>query len=184
MHIVEAAPDLALVTQTLLNLLQAYLKDAPAGKDRAIDVLPFSPTGGARPRLGFSLFHVSKDPDMEFAGSLRESEIGSYSRRTPMALILHYQLRAHAPGNPLLAQTMMGLAMQALHNHHVIKAGSNVGDRTLFPPGLAEHVGELRVRLAAVDTEQIGLYWATGPTSMHPTAYYRVNVTLRSTGGE
>lgn len=177
--------DLSYVTTTITNLL-GTLVNASAGSTALGSV-----TVSAQPPdlvkagqagsniLGFYLYHVAEDP--HFRNLPATGNDSAPVRYSPMGLVLHYQLTAHAEeteNGMLQEQTMMGLAIKALHDYPLIDNSTEVKGVRIVKPPTAEFDIPLRISLMPLPYSEAVSYWTAGSTPLRLAAYYEVSVAL------
>jgi hypothetical protein len=135
--------------------------------------------------LGFYLYHVSEDA--HFKNFPAPGSDAPPVRYTPMGLILHYQLTAHAgegDGGTTEEQRMMGLAIKALHDYPLIDDTTEIIDaknqtvKILDYANLAGDGNRLRIMLQPLPHNEAVSYWTAGNTPLRLAAYYEVSVVL------
>lgn len=177
--------DLSYVTTTVTNLIGTVV-NASAGSTAVGNV-----TVSAQPPdlikisqassniVGFYLYHVAEDPHFR---NLAPTGVDSGPvRYSPMGLVLHYQLTAHAEATEngtLQEQTMMGLAIKALHDHPLIDNTTEVNGIKIVKPLTAEFDIPLRISLMPLPYNEAVSYWTAGSTPLRLAAYYEVSVAL------
>src|SRR5262245_39872075 len=131
--------DISLVTQTLISLIEKHVNASPEKakvSPLAVSALPPDKlTGIGDHVLGLYLYYISEDAHYK---NLPPPSDGLLPiRYTPMGLNLYYQLSAHSDllGNVGAEneQTMIGLAMKALHDYPVIDDTTEIGGVRVFP---------------------------------------------------
>src|SRR5262249_38722129 len=132
--------DIALVTETLISLIKKQIATSPEkAKVSPLEVSALTTdklTGGYTIEL--YLYYLTEDPQYKNLAppGLDEPPV----RFTPMGLNLYYQLTAHsdiAGGNGAEnEQTMVGLAMKALHDFPVIDDTTEIAGVKVFPTAL------------------------------------------------
>lgn len=173
--------DVALVTQTLTSLIQKHVTASPeAGKVTPLSVSPLPPdklTGDHA--IGLYLYHIVEDPQYKNLPPLSDEE--PPVRYTPMGLNLHYLLTAHSDSLGATGveneQTMMGLAMKALHDYPVIDDTTDIGGK-VFPVALQGTDNRFRVVLQPLQHSEAMTYWTAGNQPLRLAAYYQVSVVL------
>ena len=166
--------DLSLVTSALKNLLEYYF---PASGNGEVTVSTLPPDKVTDKGLGLYLYHVTEESslrNMPPPGS--DSPPVAY---TPMALNLFYQLSPHTEDDALLGQTLMGVALKALHDHPVIDDSTNFGlNKDVFPLKLRGGHNRLRIALLPTASEDATHYGTAGSSPLRLAAYYQVSVVL------
>jgi uncharacterized protein DUF4255 len=178
--------DLSLATQTLSNLLERRVKAgltalglpaAAAGLD--ISALPADQLKGDQ-TIGIFLYHVSEDGHFKNLPPLSQDQPPVQFR--PMGLNLYYQLNTHsdAKGDPgaLLAQSLFGLALKALHDFSSIDSSTLLNGTPLFPAALQGTDNCFRIVLQAIQPSEAPHYWTGGKEPLRLAAYYIVSVVL------
>jgi hypothetical protein len=177
--------DLSYVTTTITNLIGTVV-NASAGSTalgnvtvsaQPPDLVKAGQTGSNI--LGFYLYHVAEDP--HFRNLPAAGNDSAAVRYSPMGLVLHYQLTAHAEETEngiLQEQTMMGLAIKALHDYPLIDNATEVNGVKIVKPPTAEFDIPLRISLMSLPYSEAVSYWTAGSTPLRLAAYYEVSVAL------
>jgi hypothetical protein len=174
--------DIALVTQTLLSLIEKHVTASPeAGKVTPLTVSSLPPDRLTGDRtLGLYLYHITEDA--QYKNLPPPSADEPPVRFTPMGLNLYYLLAGHSDlaGNTgaEAEQTMVGLAMKALHDFPVIDDATTVGGTPVFPAALQGTDNRFRVVLQPVQHTEAMNYWAAGSQALRLAVYYQVSVVL------
>jgi hypothetical protein len=174
--------DIALVTEALVNLLTFHVGASPeAGK-----VSPLTVTGQSPDKLqgdhtiGFYLYHITEDAQYQNVPAVSGDD--PPVRYTPMGLTLHYQLSGHSdtvgPNAVETEQTMVGLAMKALHDYPVIDDTTVVAGKIVFPTSLRGAGNRLRITMQPVSASDSTHYWTAGAQPLRLAIYYQVSVVL------
>jgi len=174
--------DIALVTDTLMNLLRAQIATSPeAPKVSPLDVQALPPdrlTGDHT--IGLYLYHITEDPHYK---NLEPPGLDVPPVRfTPMGLNLYYQLTAHSDllgsTGPENEQTMVGLAMKALRDFPVIDDDTQIAGTKIFPVALQGTTNRFRIVLQPVQHIEAMTYWTAGTLPMRLALYYQASVVL------
>jgi hypothetical protein len=174
--------DVALVTEALLSLIEKQIATSPeSAKVTPLHVWALPPdklTGDHT--IGLYLYHITEDPhykNLEPPGLDRPPV-----RYTPMALNLYYQLTAHSDlighHSAENEQTMVGLAMKALHDYPVIDDSTQIGGVPVFPVALRGTRNRFRISLQPVQYNEALTYWTAGSLAVRLAVYYQVSVVL------
>jgi hypothetical protein len=174
--------DIALVTETLISLIKKQIATSPEkAKVSPLEVWALPPdklTGDHT--IGLYLYHVTEDPhykNLEPPG-LDEPPV----RFTPLGLNLYYQLTAHSDLAGTTGaeneQTMVGLAMKALHDFPVIDNSTQIGGVQVFPIALQGTDNRFRIVLQPVQHNEAMTYWTAGSLPMRLSVYYQASVVL------
>lgn len=181
--------NLSYVTKTLANLIEEAVKASPEWSPSApaLTVSPQPPDGlkgsAGSNTLGFYLYHISEDP--HFKNLPASGSDTPPIRYTPMGLILHYQLTAHAEetdNGVFQEQLMMGLAIKSLHDFPVIDSTTCIVDKNgtskqIFDSHLSDD-NRLRIMLQPLTYNEAVSYWTAGSAPLRLAAYYEVSVVL------
>jgi hypothetical protein len=174
--------DIALVTETLLRLLREQIATSPeAGKVAGLDVTALPPdklTGNQT--IGFYLYHVTEDAQYK---NLEPTSLDVPPVRfTPMGLNLYYQLTGHSDIASSIGaekeQTMVGLAIKALHDYPVIDDTTAIAGVKVFPLSLQGTDNRFRIVLQPVQHNEAMTYWTAGSLPMRLAVYYQASVVL------
>jgi hypothetical protein len=174
--------DIALVTETLISLIKKQIATSPEkAKVSPLEVsaLPADKLTGDH-TIGLYLYYMTEDPhykNLESPG--RDTPP---VRFTPMGLNLYYQLTAHsdiAGGTGAEnEQTMVGLAMKALHDFPVIDDSTEIAGVKVFPVALQGTDNRFRIVLQPLPHHEAVTYWTAGTLPMRLAVYYQASVVL------
>jgi hypothetical protein len=174
--------DIALVTQTLLSLIDKFVTSSPeAGKVTPLTVSPLPPDrlGGDRV-IGLYLYHVTEDA--HYKNLPPQSPDQPPIRYTPMGLDLYYLLTAHSDLNAdtgvQTEQTMLGLAAKALRDYPVLDDSTTINGVKVFPSALQGTDNRFRIVLQPVQHNEAMNYWTAGSQPLRLALYYQVSVVL------
>jgi hypothetical protein len=181
--------DISYVTQSLATLIETTVNASPGRNWTAdVKVSPQPPdlvTGSAESNvLAFYLYHLCEDP--HFKNIPPAGNDAQPVRFTPMGLLLHYHLTAHSQkgdAGTLLEQTMMGLAVKALHDFPVIDDSTEIVDKNnsrikVLSSYLAGAGNRLRITLLPLAYSEAVSYWTAGSSPLRLAAYYEVSVVM------
>ena len=175
--------DLSLVTETLVNVIKEQISSPPTVVPPQVSVLvsPLPPDKlKGDHTIGVYLYHVVEDahrknlppPGPDFPPVAL----------TPMGLHLYYQVCAHSDVDgdtgTKIEQTLMGVAIKALHDHPVVDKTTQIGGNRVFPGGLHDTDNRFMIDLLPIQAEQALHYWTPGQKPLRLAAYYKVSVTL------
>ncbi len=174
--------DIALVTDTLISLIEKQIATSPEkAKVLPLQVWALPPdklTGDHT--IGLYLYHITEDPHYKNL----ESPSQDYPpvRFSPMGLNLYYQLTAHSDlagsTGAENEQTMVGLAMKALHDYPVIDDSTQIAGVQVFPLALQGTDNRFRIVLQPVQHNEAMTYWTAGSLPMRLAVYYQASVVL------
>jgi hypothetical protein len=180
--------NLSYVTKSLANLIEEAVKASPEWSSTAsLTVSPQPPdelmANVQGNTLGFYLYHINEDP--HFKNLPSSGSDTPPIRYTPMGLILHYQLTAHADKDDngvLQEQLMMGLAIKSLHDYPTIDSSTQIVDKSgtskkIFDPHLSDD-NRLRISMIPLPINEAVSYWSAGSAPLRLAAYYEVSVVL------
>ena len=181
--------DISYVTQSLTKLIESTVNSSPGWRGSGdVTVSPQPPDlvkGSSKSNmLAFYLFHMAEDP--HFKNPPTTGKDNPPIRYAPMGLTLYYQLTAHSQeedAGTLLEQTMMGLAVKALHDFPVIDDSTEIIDKhgskvTILSSDISEAGNRLRITLLPLAYNEAVSYWTAGSTPLRLSAYYEVSVVL------
>jgi hypothetical protein len=177
--------DLSYVTQTITNLIQTVVNNSAGSTALGNVTVSGQPPDLVKASqessniLGFYLYHIAEDP--HFKNLPPPGKDAPPIRYTSIGLILHYQLTAHAAQTELgilQEQTMMGLAVKALHDYPVINNLTEVNGAKIVKPTTPELDLPLRISLLPLPYNEAVSYWTAGNTPLRLAAYYEVSVVL------
>lgn len=167
--------DLSRVTDALATLIQQSVGASRAWAPNlppAVEIIP--PEAMAGEGIGLHLYAVGHN---DVAPSLPQSPVAD-----ALGLDLHYQLTAHGSANPATSasvrreQLLLGLAMKALHDHSILKAGLTVAGVDVFDTVGLSADNSLTISLSRLDPEQAVSWWMASTASVRAAAYYRVSI--------
>lgn len=180
--------NLSYVTQSLTKLIEEAVKASPGWGSQPLTVSPQPPDllkGSSTSNiLGFYLYHVSEDSHFKNLPAPGGDEPAI--RYTPMGLMLHYQLTAHADESDigtLQEQLLMGLAVKALRDYPVIDDTTEIIDKSnnkikVLNANLAGDGNRFRIVLQPLPRSEAVSYWTAGSAPLRLAAYYEVSVVL------
>jgi len=174
--------DIALVTEAMVNLIDFHVSSSPeSGKVTPLLVTAQPPDKlSGDHTIGFYLYHITEDAQYQNIPPISGDE--PPVRYTPMGLTLHYQLSGHsdAAGKSGVEteQTMVGLAMKALHDYPVIDDTTVVNGKIVFPTSLRGEGNRLRITMLPVSATDATHYWTAGAQPLRLAIYYQVSVAL------
>jgi hypothetical protein len=130
--------------------------------------------------IGLYLYHITEDAHYK---NLEPPGLDVPPVRfTPMALNLLYQLTAHSDlggtNGAENEQTMIGLALKALHDYPVIDNTTEIAGVKVFPPALIDSPDRFRVVLQPVQHNEAMTYWTAGSLPLRLALYYQVSIVL------
>jgi len=174
--------DIALVTETLISLLKKQIATSPEkAKVSPLDVQALPPdklTGDHT--IGFYLYYISEDAQYK---NLEPPGLDIPPVRfTPMGLNLFYLMTGHSDlqgsTGPENEQTMVGLAIKALHDYPVIDDSTQIAGVPVFPASLQGTDNRFRIVLQPVQHNEAMTYWTAGSLPMRLAVYYQASVVL------
>ena len=182
-------------------VLQAMLVDAMADDtvmeffDESIKVSALAPdqvkiaTNGA-PQLNLFLYHIEPNAGWRNEGLPSRDGGGERLTNPPLALDLHYLLSAYGQKD-LQAETLLGFAMQTLHETPVLARGRirKVEDDVATAAeiedpsesGLADQTELIKLSPITLHSEETSKLWSSFQTSYRPSAAYKASVVLIQT---
>jgi hypothetical protein len=174
--------DLALVTDTLISLIDKWVAASPEhGKVSPLSMSAQPPdklTGDHT--IGVYLYHVVEDAHFKNLPSISD-EVPPV-RFTPMGLDLYYIVAPHSDmrdsTGTLNEQTMMGFALKALRDYPVIDDSTQINGAQVFPVALQGSDNRFRIVLQPVQHTEAMTYWTAGTQPLRLAAYYQVSVVL------
>jgi hypothetical protein len=174
--------DVALVTQTLLSLIDKHVTASPeAGKVTPLTVSALPPDRLSGDRvIGLYLYHVTEDA--QYKNLPPPSGDQPPIRYTPMGLNLYYLLTGHSDlaGDTGVEteQTMVGLAVKALRDYPVLDDTTAINGVKVFPTALQGTDNRFRIVLQPVQHNEAINYWTAGSQALRLAVYYQVSVVL------
>jgi hypothetical protein len=175
--------DLSLVTTTLTNLITQWIKQSPLGGGLTqLKVSPMPPdklTGDQT--VGLYLYSLEENAQYKNLESPSPDPLFP-ERYISLGLNLYYQLTAHSDvvgdGAASQEQTLMGLAMKALHDYPRIDDSTAINGTKIFPVDLQGTDNLFRVTLQPVPFTEAMQYWNAGTQPLRLAAYYMVTPVL------
>jgi hypothetical protein len=170
-----ALEDLSLVTDALINLLDARIGSATVVA-QAPDQLPTTTTN----TLSVYLYHAREDAHYKNSVA-RDGTSNPY--HTPLALSLFYVVTAHdyvddKPA-PIAEQRLMGYALKALHEYPVIDDSTQIGGVDVFPLDLRGQDNVLQIIYRPVGPEESATFWnGDDQRLIRFSAFYEVRVVM------
>ena len=174
--------DIALVTETLISLIDKHIATSPEkAKVSPLDVSPLPPDKlSGDHTIGLYLYHITEDA--QYKNLPPESLDVPPVRFTPMGLNLYYLLTAHSDirgeNGTENEQTMVGLAMKALHDYPVIDDTTAIAGVKVFPVALQGTDNRFRIVLQPVQHNEAMTYWTVGSQPMRLGVYYQASIVL------
>lgn len=139
--------------------------------------------------LNLFLYHVTYNQGWREIGLPTRGPEGSRIGRAPLAIDLHYLLSAYSSGD-YLAQILLGIGMQALHEipvlfrkkiQSVFAAPANDVDKALATADLADQVELVKIVPQQLGTEELSRLWTAFQSKFRVSAAYSVSVVLIET---
>jgi hypothetical protein len=184
-------PDLSLVTQTLLNLLECAFSTSADSKVGDISFSSQRPDQVKGNTVGLYLYHVVEDPG--YKNLPAPEDASAHIRHSSMGLNLHYQLvcqylsKPEVPETAIMEQNMMGIAMKTFHDFPIIddrttiqkkNPSSGITTINVLHSDLLGTDTRLKIELLPVDQKDAMGYWATSNTAPRLAAYYKVSIVV------
>ena len=176
-----ALSDLSYVTRTLIELLDQSFIASLAWSASAPEILPEPPSRLTEDGLGLYLYHVQENA----AYKNLPSHGGSNApiRMNNLALTLYYQLSANSiisqqSEGAFDEQTMMGIAMKALHDYPEITDDTRVNGVQIMHPMIRGRNNRFKISLQPVPYSEAVQYWTAGTSPIKLSAYYEVTAVL------
>lgn len=174
--------DLSIVTDTLRQLLTNALNASPVfgGGPPPFSVTvsgqhPETPSGGSDCELSLYLFHVGPDKFLANNFWTQAAQSGGGVGKQPIAfeplcLDLWYMLSAQSQASYVQEQQVLGIAMQAFHEHATVKLPT--------PTPLPDPVtpSEVTLTLETPTFDELSRLWQALGLPLRTTAQYRVTV--------
>ncbi|MBV9823738.1 MAG: DUF4255 domain-containing protein [Actinobacteria bacterium] len=174
--------DLSIVTDTLRQLLTDALTASPVfgGGPPPFSVTvtgqhPETPSGTSDCELSLYLFHVGPDKFLGNSFWTQAAQSGGGTGRQPVAfeplcLDLWYMLSAQSQASYVQEQQVLGIAMQAFHEHATVKLP------TPTPLPGAVTPSEVTLTLESPTFDELSRLWQALGLPLRTTAQYRVSV--------
>ncbi len=163
-------PDLSIVTNTLLGLLQNYINSAGVTTINLSGSMPEAVRKDSGCQLTFSLFHVTED---KFT---RNSPLINKRAQTipsqPMSLDLYYLLTSYCDKDYAQEQQAMTLALQFFYQTPIIKTQVTL-------PGITNPVNEEFTLTMEMETsDELARFWQAVTQAIRLSVVYKVSVVL------
>jgi hypothetical protein len=163
-------PDLSIVTNTLLGLLQNYINAAGVTTVNLSGSMPDAVRKDAGCQLTFSLFHVIEDKFTR--NSPLVNQRAQMIPNQPMALGLYYLLTAFCDKDYAQEQQAMTLALQFFYQTSIIKTQVTL-------PGIANPVNEEFTLTMEMETsDELARFWQAVTAPIRLSVVYKVSVVL------
>lgn len=174
--------DLSIVTDALRAILTDALTASPVfgGGPPPFSVTvtgqhPETPSGGSDCELCLYLFHVGADKYLANSFWTQAGQAGGGVGRQPvafepLALDLWYMLSAQSQASYVQEQQVLGIAMQAFHEHATVKL------LTPTPPPNPLSPSEATLVLESPTFDEMSRLWQALGLPLRTTAQYRVSV--------
>jgi hypothetical protein len=174
--------DLSIVTDTLRDILTDAINASPVfgGGPPPFSVTvsgqhPDTPGSGSDCELSLYLFHVAPDKFLANSFWTQAAQSGGGTGKQPVAfeplcLDLWYMLSAQSQGSYVQEQQVLGIAMQAFHEHATVKLPT--------PTPLPDPVtpSEVTLTLETPTFDELSRLWQALGLPLRTTAQYRVTV--------
>lgn len=174
--------DLSIVTDTLRTILTTAINASPVfgGGPPPFSVTvsgqhPETPGGGSDCELSLYLFHVGPDKFLANSFWTQAAQSGGGAGKQPVAyeplcLDLWYMLSAQSVSSYVQEQQVLGIAMQAFHEHATVKLPT--------PTPLPDSVtpSEVTLTLESPTFDELSRLWQALGLPLRTTAQYRVAV--------
>jgi hypothetical protein len=191
-----AIAGVSAVLQSMLTGLKGELSTALGV---APDITALAPedvtqTKDAKPCLNLFLYQVTPNSAWRNVNHPSRDAAGNRVANPPLALDLHYLLTAYGSAD-LQAEVLLGYGMQLLHETPVlardlIRSILNPAVPPVLPiyqaletVGLADQIEQIKVALAAMNTEELSKLWTALQAQYRPTATYIATVVLIEANG-
>ena len=189
-----AIAGVSAVLQSILTGLKSELSTALGVAPDITAIAPEDVTQSkdAKPCLNLFLYQVTPNPGWRNVNHPSRDAAGNRIANPPLALDLHYLLTAYGSAD-LQAEVLLGYGMQMLHETPVlardlIRAILNPAVPPVLPiyqalqtVGLADQIEQIKVTLAAMNTEELSKLWTALQAQYRPTATYIATVVLIET---
>lgn len=174
--------DLSIVTDTLRTILTGAINASPVfgGGPPPFSVAvsgqhPETPAGGSDCELNLYLFHIAPDKFLANSFWTQAAQSGGSGGKQPVAfeplcLDLWYMLSARAQSSYVQEQQVLGIAMQAFHEHATVKLPTP----TPLPSPVAP--SEVTLTLETPTFDELSRLWQGLGLPLRTTAQYRVTV--------
>jgi uncharacterized protein DUF4255 len=190
----STALAIAGVSAVLQSMLTGLKSDLSTALGVAPDITALAPedvtqTKDAKPCLNLFLYQVTPNPGWRNVNHPSRDAAGDRIANPPLALDLHYLLTAYGSAD-LQAEVLLGYGMQLLHETPVlardlIRSILNPAIPPVLPiyqalqtVGLADQIEQIKVTLAAMNTEELSKLWTALQAQYRPTATYIATVVL------
>lgn len=169
----------AAVTATLRNLLIRRLGTELPNQD-ALTTKPLDKArdpNASTSQVNIFLYHIAYDAawlNMNMPNQLRPTEPGN----PPLPLVLYYLITAYGDNGSqeLGSQKLLGIAMQALHDHPVL--GADEINDALAGNDLGNQIERVRITPQPMSVDEMSKLWTTFQTNYRVSVAYQVAVVL------
>ncbi|MCG8327025.1 MAG: DUF4255 domain-containing protein [Chitinophagales bacterium] len=176
-----ALSDLSYVTRTLIELLNQSFIVSNAWQATAPTIVPEPPSRLGSNGLGLYLYHVQENAaykNLPAPGGSRNA-----IRFNNLALTLYYQLSANSESTQeneaaYVEQTMIGVAMKALHDYPEINDDTRVNGVQVMHALIRGLNNHFKIAFQPVPYTEAVQYWTAGTSPLKLSAYYEVTVVL------
>ncbi|TQF68281.1 DUF4255 domain-containing protein [Rhodococcus spelaei] len=180
--------DLSLVTDTLITILTTAVNSSPlwGGQAPPFSIVvsgqhPEQPATSGDCDLNLYLFHVSIDKFLANAFWTQQGQSGGPKGLQPVAfeplcLDLWYLLSAQSSVSYAHEQQVLGVAMQAFHEHGTITLDTPTPPSPPAPPPGSVTPSEASLVLEAPTFDELSRLWQALGVPLRTTAQYRVSV--------
>lgn len=174
--------DISKVTTTVINLITEAFNTSSAwtAMGGPPGIYP-DPPETVDDGVAFYLYHMQENG--QFKNLPSPGKDRPPVRYTPMALNLYYILSANKPDqgvtNPsYIEQTMMGIAIKALHDYPEIDDSTSIGGVTIMDATIVGMYNRFRISLQPIPYNEAVHYWTAGSSSLKLAAYYEITAIL------
>lgn len=180
----------AVLQSTLRSLHDTFLELGLAPDITAVAPEEVNQKPDAKPCLNLFLYQVTPNSGWRNFDLASRDSAGNRVASPPLALDLHYLMTAYGSGD-LQAEVLLGYGMLAFHETPVLTREQirSVLHPTNPPPphsihkglettGLADQIEQIKITLAAMNSEELSKLWTALQARYRPTASYLATVVL------
>ncbi len=174
----SSASAVAAVTQTIVNLLDVYIRQDPELADARVTALPLDKArdGTVANQLNVFLYQTAISPawrNMDMPRNVANGERGF----VPLPLNLHYLLTAYGRENQdVLGHRVLGRAMSFLHDFPLL--GADDIETALPGSELGRQVERVRITPQPLTVDEMSKLWTTFQSQYRVSTAYEVAVVL------
>ncbi len=180
--------DIKYVTKTITKLLLKSFEESSAWGPSIMNTLSITSNSPHRLEdsksnvVSFYLYHITEN--VQYKNLPIQALSNSPNKLAPMGLNLYYQLTATYTGDQddnaaaLQEQSMMSIALKALHDYPEISDTTAVGGTTIMENPVLGENNRFKITLLPITHTEALNFWNAGDSAIRLSAYYEVSVVL------